>query len=465
MIDRFTGMLRREIAVDWDRNEGPVDLRYNSAGIGGVHPMPAPRPVVEAMAALKPPLIRIFLQEFFYVYPDHGVYDWTRMDAYMEAVHAMGGDIMASICIKPNILYPEVDERVWMPNNVAEWQDLIRAMALRYSEEKPYVTHWAIANEMNIGEWGGCPYLIENPDDYFEYYRITADPIRTALPHVKVGGPSYAGNDKGAAVYLTRFAELCKQNDVAVDFMCYNAYLDSPEQHAAGARAIRAGLDKINPDIKLYMTEFNVGIGEELSLEEKAFDPKRAAGLAASILALHEGGCLDGSFQYHIYDQWNDPREFAPWYARTRYMAEHWNDIAHRLGLLDLDGKARPQYFLYQMLYSLTGGRRASLNCASGELRGLAARFGDDTLSVFLTNFALQGTPDAVAQFRFENAPAGVYRLNVFRIDTAAAAAMKAAPMNSLPLAESRVIYIHPDFHFDVFSPADSVTLVRFERI
>jgi hypothetical protein len=35
-------------------------------GIGGVHPMPAPKPVVEGVAALKPKLIRIFLQEFFY---------------------------------------------------------------------------------------------------------------------------------------------------------------------------------------------------------------------------------------------------------------------------------------------------------------------------------------------------------------------------------------------------------------
>jgi hypothetical protein len=34
-------------------------------------------------------------------------------------------------------------------------------------------------------------------------------------------------------------------------------------------------------------------------------------------------------------------------------MAEHWNDIPKRLGLMDLDGKARPQYYLYNMLYSM----------------------------------------------------------------------------------------------------------------
>ncbi|MDR0474396.1 MAG: hypothetical protein LBH43_12080 [Treponema sp.] len=121
------------------------------------------------------------------------------MDAYIDAVHAMGGSIMASICIKPNVLYPTVDEAVWMPNNVAEWQDVIRALVVRYSREKPYVSHWAIANEMNIGEWGGCPYYIKSPDDYFEYYKITAKPIREALPDVQIGGPSCAAGAGNSA--------------------------------------------------------------------------------------------------------------------------------------------------------------------------------------------------------------------------------------------------------------------------
>ena len=463
MKDCYDNMLRRDIAIDWDKDEGPVDLRYHSAGIGGVHSMPAPLAVVDAVAALKPRLIRIFLQEFFYVYPDHGVYDWSKMDAYMEAVHAMGGDIMASICIKPKVLYPELDESVWMPNNAPEWRELIRAMAVRYSVEKPYVTHWAIANEMNIGEWGGCPYLIKNPDDYYEYYKMTAEPIREAAPGVKVGGPSHAGGGKEAAAYLARFVQLCKENNTAVDFTCYNEYSDSPERHTADGRAIRDAIDRIDPNIKLYITEFNIGIGEELSLEEKVYESKCAASLAASILSLHEDGCLDGSFQYHIYDQFNDPREFAPWFSRARYMAEHWNDKAHRLGLLDLDGKAKPQYFVYQLLYSVDGSR-ANLKGADNVLRGLAARGADGVMSVFMSNFALHGTPDAVLQFHFENAEAGIYRLNVYRIDSESAAAMKASPMRALPPAESRVVYVHPDFHFDVFAPADSVILVRLER-
>jgi len=467
MIDRFTNTQRRRLTVDWANDKGPIDMRYHSMGIGGVHSMPAPQPVVDSVAALKPSFIRIFLQEFFYIYPDHGVFDWSKMDAYMDAVHAMGSDIMASICIKPHVLYPVVDESICMPNNVEEWQNVIKAMVLRYSKEKPYVTHWAIGNETNIGEWGGCPYLITCPDVFFEYYKITAEAIREVLPQeIKVGGPSYAGNGEGAAKYLARVVELCNQHNVPIDFTCYNAYHDNPEFHVNGGRMIRDAIDKHIPGLKLYMTEFNVSLVDpvnDVSIEETAFIPKRAASLASSIIAIHEDGFLDGSFQYHIYDQFCDPREFAPWYAKHRYMAEHWNDLVHRLGLLDLDGKTRPQYFVYDMLYSMTG-KRVGLCGTDKILKGFASAH-DDCKSVFLTNFALQGATDLTLMFQFENATEGLYRMKVYKIDETSAALMKAGRITKLPPAEDRTVYVHPDFHFHVYIPADTVALVRLEKI
>lgn len=465
MFDRFNTMPRRELTVDWGQDKGEINVRSHALGVGGIHSMPAPAPIVEATAALKPRMVRIFLQEFFFIYPDHDVFDWSKLDAYMDAIHAMGGDIMASICIKPKALYPVIDQSVWMPTDVAEWQRVIRALVLRYSKEKKYVTHWAIANEMNIGELGGCPYLIKNPDDFFEYYKITAEPIREALPDVKVGGPSFAGNGEGAANYLGRFAELCKANNVAVDFTCYNSYGSDPEVHVSGCRCIREALDRHDPGIKLYMTEFNNSIQDSIqdgpAVEEKAYEPRCAAALGASILALCDAACLDGSFQYHIYDQWSDPGEFTPWYASTEFF-KFWNETVYRIGLLDLDGKPRPQYFLYQLLYTLAG-RRAALSGTDTVLRGIASR-DDGGLFIFLTNYDTETTPEGVTRITFANAPEGLYRLEVRRIDATTAAQMKAAPMSCLPPCESRLAYMRPEFQFDVFTPADSVTLVRFIR-
>ena len=463
MTDRFTDMLRHKLIIDWDEDMGPVDLRNHSTGIGGVHSMPPPPSVIEAIAGLKPRLIRIFLQEFFYIYPDHGVFDWSKMDAYMDAVHAMGADIMATICIKPKILYPVVDESIWMPSDIKEWQDVIRTLALRYSKEKPYVTHWGIANEMNIGEYGGCPFLIKNPDDYFEYYKMTSEPIREVLPDIKVGGPHYAGI-QDAPEYLAKFVELCGQNNVKLDFTCYNMYSNDPVEHKNGARAIRNAIDKFNTNIELYITELNIGINEDVSLEEKAYDPKRAAGLAATILEFHEDGALDGSFQYHTYDQWNDPLEFAPFYKITRYMAHHWNDQPHRLGLLDLNGKTRPQYFLYKLLYEMTG-TRVGLTGTGKILQGLASKNDNGSLNIFYVNYSEKGTPDSISRSQFKNAPEGIYEMCVYKIDTVSAAKMKDAPIPDLPPSEKRTVYAHSDFQFDVYTPADSVTLMQFNKI
>jgi hypothetical protein len=46
------------------------------------NPLPLPDRVVPGTAQLKPRLIRVFIQEFFQVYPEHGRFDWSRLDPY-----------------------------------------------------------------------------------------------------------------------------------------------------------------------------------------------------------------------------------------------------------------------------------------------------------------------------------------------------------------------------------------------
>jgi len=362
-----------------------------------------------------------------------------------------------------------VDEKIYMPNDIKEWQEVIRALVLRYSKEKPYVTHWAIANEMNIGENGGCPYLITNPDEFFEYYKITIAPILEALPDIKVGGPSAAagcGNDMwddGAIDFLKRFTELCTTNKVPLHFICWNAYSDNPQSHAGKGKLIRDNTDKYDPSIEIYVTELNVLIDNYATLHEMAYDPKRAASLAATLLAFNENKSITGSFQYHIYDQWHDPNEFASWYKITRFMSEAWNDMPHRFGLLDLDGRKRPQYYMYQLLYKMIG-QRVGLEGTDDMLNGIACR-NNETLSIFLTNFNIEETPDSITHIHFKDAPEGVYRLNMYRIDQESAKLIKNTNMDVLEPEESRVVYAHPNFRFDIYTPGDSVILVQLVKV
>jgi hypothetical protein len=98
-----------EVAVDLAVDEGPLELWRHSLGHGGINPLPLPDRVVRGTARLKPRLIRIFIQEFFQVYPEHGRFDWSRLDPYMDALARTGAKVIAAITIKPRPLFPTVD--------------------------------------------------------------------------------------------------------------------------------------------------------------------------------------------------------------------------------------------------------------------------------------------------------------------------------------------------------------------
>ena len=165
------------------------------------------------------------------------------------------------------------------------------------------------------------------------------------------------------------------------------------------------------------------------------------------------------TFQYHIYDQFCDPADFAPFYARTRYMAEHWNDLAHRLGLFNEYGTPRPQYFPYAMLYAMAGNEVLATVEDYENIRMLAS--GDDRYTtIFLANYNPQSAEDLTMTFKFKNAREGKTNMKVYRIDND-----KHWDNDTFELipTENRTVYLHEDFHFSVYIPADSVVMIVFD--
>ena len=371
--DKYVLMKNVKAHVDFAEVIGTMDFRNHEFGIGGVNSHPMPQKVAEGTAKLKPGMIRIFIQEFFFIEKEDRVLDFTALDKYMRSVNSTGAKIMASICIKPKSLYPVVDETIWKPNDVKRWQYIIGEMVKRYSIDNQYVTHWGVGNEINIGEWGGCPYKIPDVKDYFEYYKMTVEPILKASPEAKVGGPSWAGTGSECYQFFDKFIGLCKEEKVQLDFVNYNIYSDNPGSHVDGALRVKNVVDRHDPNIKIYITELNVDLGG-VSVEERAYTPKRAAGLGAILHEYQKRADFIHTFQYHIYDQFCDPNDFKPFYAKHRFMAFHWNDEPHRLALFDLNGKPRPQYFLYSMLYSMANTEVAAKVEDNENIRILASR-------------------------------------------------------------------------------------------
>jgi xylan 1,4-beta-xylosidase len=447
-----------DVFIDRAATRGPLEWWRQALGHGGINALPLPPRVVAGVAKLQPRLIRVFIQEHFDIYPERGRLNWRQLDPFMEALARTGAKVVAAITIKPKVLFPKVDPASWRPNDVAQWQRVIYELTKRYSVDKPIVTHWEVGNETDIGESGGCPYLIPDPKDYAEYYRMTIEAVLAAFPSGKVGGPASCWIDNQP---LPGLIEACRDTGTRLDFISWHLYHDDPQRHALGVEKAKQYLRGLRgPRPEMLVTEWNKSF-EPVSCEELAFAPRRAANVAASLLAMLEAG-LDWSFYYHIWDQVFHPDPFRPFFSEAgiHMMETHWNEQPHRFGLFGVGGEVRPQYFVYQMLSRL-GEERIAGYCEDPNLHVLAAQT-ESRVSALLVNFGLDESRDILVTARFAGLTHGRKMLTIYRLDSARRWCAK--DLEQIPL-ERREVYASDEFHCQVYCPRDSVALVTLEDI
>ncbi len=455
MGERIADWSVSEVVVDVGNETGLLELWRHAPGQGGINPLPLPDRVVAGIAALRPRIARIFIQEFFRPYRAGGELHWELLDRYMDSFAATGARIVAAICLKPREIFGAIDQSKWRPDDAGEWQRLVRELVRRYSVERTLVTHWEIGNEADIGENGGCPYLIPEPADYHEYYTMTIAPILEAFPEARVGGPGAADVN---APLMEGFIRLCARYGTQLDFVSHHLYSDSPRQHAAGVERARSMLKEAGMQAETMVTEFSPGF-EKTSTEDQAYEPRRAACVAASVLKMMEAG-LDYSFHYHIWDQVCRPDDFEPFFERPEaIMVRHWNEVPHRFGLFGVNGRVRPQYFVYKM-FAMMGDTRIAAHCEQRELRVLAAG-GDDGINVMLINYSEMGHCDRVAAVKIAGLSYGDAELRLYRIDGAhrwTEDTLEMAPV------EVRTTWTGEEFECHVAMPAGSVALLQIVR-
>jgi len=453
MTSQFLALPRRDVCIDLSASQGEIELWRHALGHGGINALPLPDRVVNGVRKLNPRLIRVFLQEHFDIYPSRGCFEWRKLDPYLEAIARTGARVVAAITIKPKVLFPHVDHSVWRPTDIAEWQKVIFELVKRYSVDRSIVTHWEIGNETDIGETGGSPYLIADPQDYADYYRMTIDPILRAFPAAKVGGPAACWVENEP---LPGFVRICRETSTQLDFISWHHYHDDPKRHAEGVAKAKALLrDFPQPRPEMMVTEWSKSF-DPVSVEDLAFHPRRAADAAACLLAFLDAG-VDWSFYYHIWDQVFHPEPFRAFFSQQGIdgMIEHWNELPHRFGLFGVSEEVRPQYFVYQML-SRMGEEHIAAHSDDPDLHLLSSR-GDGKLSTLIANFNLEESHDKIVTLRFRNLAPGRKQLTTYRIDSS----QRWSPedLELIPL-EHREVHVERDFRCQVYAPADSVALV-----
>ena len=441
--------------IDANAPIGPFEWWRHSVGQGGINLRPISPAACAAMAKIKPRLIRIFVQQHFDIYPRHDVFDWSRLDPYMDALASTGAKVLASITIKPGPLYPVVDQKIWRPNDVAEWQKVVAQLVKRYSVDKKIVTHWGIGNETNIGENGGCPYLITEPKDFNEYYAMTARPIMETFPQAKIGGPSPSD---GRCPLIKGLIDYCGETGLPLDFIAWNIYSNDTAFHTERVALNTELRRKLKKPPEIMVTEWNkfpsAWNNPPVSVEEQAFAPKRVVA-AASILFSYLRSGIDWTFYYHLQDGPVHPNEFAGFFSDVPMMIRHWNEYPHRFGLFGANGEVRPQYFMYQML-SRMGSQLLHLSEPDAELPLLVVR-DNQAISAMLINAGQSA--DRIVNFEFHHLEPGPKTLTVYRIDEQRRWDTRTCEL--LPVERRSIDFCGDAFSAQIWAPRESVSMVR----
>lgn len=477
-MDQDYFLMGRTVArVDTSESMSSFEPWRHSIGLGGVTHEPLPDGPAKALSKLKPRLVRIFLQEYFNVYPDHGVFDWSRLDPYMDALSGIGCNILATVNLKPPALYPRIDEKVWLPNNAEEYQDVIRALVKRYSVDRRIVTYWEQANETDIGENGGCPFLIKTAEENHAFYKLLIKPVLEVFPEARVGGPAIA--DSGSPI-LKRFIRLCHDEKTPLHFVSWHSYDNDCGAFVKQIESVRnmIAIYEESERPELMINEMNKGFDFQdvehpsyhlLSVEEQAYQPVRAAFLAANLITMTEAR-LDWSHYYHACDSSIRPEEFARFFSPfgvREVMYRHWNECPHRFGLFSDDGRVRSQYFVYSLFQKMEGDR-VSCIIESGSLSGLASRR-EGQVAVLFANYksgsnnrleandGLEANADRIVILKFSGLQPGMKRMTIFRIDNQKLWDEQALEMKPV---ESRRVDVMSEFQCQCYSPENSVVAV-----
>lgn len=441
---------------------GPVEAWRHGLSQGGTHSAPLPARIGKTVRDLGCRRVRVFVKEHFRVYDIPGQFDWSLLDAYMQALEASGAEIVAALTIKPRLLFPTIDEGVWRPSDTGQWQTLVGALVERYSGKRGLVTHWEIGNEPNIGERGGEPYLILDPKDYFEFYKLTTEAILRADPSTKVGGPAVAdggSTDSRPPEPLPGFVDLCRRTGTQLDFVSWHDYNSDPDHHAQGVRHVRELIAGMDPLPEMFVTEWNKSF-PPVSVAECDGDWGWAGSVASVAIALLDAG-VDWAFYYHIWDQPIDPVEFKGilsdrWIERY---VEMFNMKPLRLGMFDQTGRARAHYFVMQTLARLEGDR-VEARAEDAGVKVISTR-NDKSITLLLASDPCKGHADRLVDVAISGGVWHCVDYELRRVDERQH--WDPDKLELIPM-ESRRVWTSGSFACQVYLPAGSMAVVNLKN-
>jgi hypothetical protein len=330
---------------------GPIEMGRMALGQGGLSDEPMWDNRVTEIRALRPRLVRLFIQEYFDLLPARGKPNFTKLDRSVDLILRAGAKPLMNIDFKPRVLYPKIDQDIVEPNDWAEWERLVEALVKHYKDRGAGITYWEISNEPDMGEDGGCPYRFQ-PDNYTTYYQRTAAAVLRADPSARVGGPALANWNSPILPALLAF---CARSNTPLNFVSWHGYTNNPtdfRRSIFGVKKLLATYPSLHAET--ILDEWNIALmkpDENNLVLQPAF-------IVETVWNMIEGG-LDYSCYYHIRDYHVEPASFAGFMSPhgVAFMAGWWNRRPQYDGLFDFQNEVRPAYFAFKLLSRVTGQR------------------------------------------------------------------------------------------------------------
>jgi xylan 1,4-beta-xylosidase len=234
-------------------------------------------------------------------------YDFALTDDYLAAVHKTGAKMIYRL--GESIEHGAVKRFVHPPKDPEKWTEICRGIIRHYNEGwangfRYDIRYWEIWNEPENrpAMWTG------NDAQYFDLYRTAAGGLKKTFPQLKIGGPAvgFSGTIANGrfqpSQFVTNFLNMCRSENVPLDFFSWHCYTDDPAELVLRARAIRELLDSYGfQKTESYLNEWNYLPGNSwapLSKDAPAEQRERfhqaltgpagAAFIAASLMALQD---------------------------------------------------------------------------------------------------------------------------------------------------------------------------------
>jgi Glycosyl hydrolase catalytic core len=174
------------------------------------------------------------------VNPAPGRYDWSGLDARVEAARSRGADIVYTLggvtprwaSSKPDAFSPYGPGQCAVPSSDAIWKDWVKAVVARY---RGAIRYWEVWNEPDLSL-----FYCGTPEQLVRLARLTREAAREVDPQAVILSPGMSGYS-GTGL-LDQF--LSNGGAEQVDTIAFHFYSDKPEDAALRTLNVRRLMER-----------------------------------------------------------------------------------------------------------------------------------------------------------------------------------------------------------------------------